>query len=103
MPTYDYDCDRCGPFSESHPIAEFDLPQPCPACGDPAPRSLTLPAIGGGGVRSAERRDAVPFACRRLQLLCRAPPLLRRGRLTPAPPSDQTVQADRRPDHLDHG
>ena len=30
MPTYDYDCDRCGPFSESHPIAEFDLPQPCP-------------------------------------------------------------------------
>ena len=24
MPTYDYDCDRCGSFSESHPIAEFD-------------------------------------------------------------------------------
>jgi putative FmdB family regulatory protein len=48
MPTYDYDCGRCGQFSESHSIAEFDLPQPCPACGDPAPRALTLPAIGGG-------------------------------------------------------
>ena len=60
MPTYDYDCDRCGPFSESHPIAEFDVPQPCPACGDPAPRSLTLPAIGGGASRPrAPRRRSV--------------------------------------------
>jgi putative FmdB family regulatory protein len=48
MPTYGYDCGRCGPFSESRPIAEFDLPQPCPGCGDPAQRALTLPAIGGG-------------------------------------------------------
>jgi len=52
MPTYDYDCDRCGPFSESHPMAEFELPQPCPACCDPAPRSLTLPAIGGAGAEA---------------------------------------------------
>src|SRR5262249_10089248 len=44
MPTYDYDCGRCGPFSESHPMAEFDRPQPCPGCGDSAPRALTLPA-----------------------------------------------------------
>ena len=60
MPTYDYDCDRCGPFSESHPIAEFDLPQPCPACGDPAPRALTLPAIGGAAPkrRVPRRRSA---------------------------------------------
>jgi putative FmdB family regulatory protein len=48
MPTYDYDCDRCGPFSENRPMAEFDLPQPCPICGDRAQRALTLPAIGGG-------------------------------------------------------
>jgi putative FmdB family regulatory protein len=59
MPTYDYDCDRCGPFSESHPIAEFDVAQPCPACGDPAPRSLTLPAIGGGA--SEAPSAATPF------------------------------------------
>lgn len=59
MPTYDYDCDRCGPFSESHPIAEFDLPQPCPACGNSAPRALTLPAIGGGGVEPSSA--ATPF------------------------------------------
>jgi len=52
MPTYDYDCDRCVPFRESHPMAEFELPQPCPACGDPAPRSLTLPAIGGAGAEA---------------------------------------------------
>jgi putative FmdB family regulatory protein len=53
MPTYDYDCERCGPFSESHPIAEFDLPQPCPSCGDQAPRALTLPAIGAGATEAS--------------------------------------------------
>jgi putative FmdB family regulatory protein len=59
MPTYDYDCDRCGPFSESHSIAEFDRPQPCPACGEQAPRSLTLPAIGGGVAEPSSA--ATPF------------------------------------------
>lgn len=49
MPTYDYGCERCGPFSESHPMAEFATPQPCPACGEPAPRVfLRAPALGGG-------------------------------------------------------
>lgn len=60
MPTYDYDCDRCGPFSESHPMVEFERAQPCPACGDPAPRSLTLPAIGGAGAE-APNPGASPF------------------------------------------
>jgi putative FmdB family regulatory protein len=48
MPTYDYECETCGPFSESHPMAEFASPQSCPDCGDLAQRMLTLPAIGGG-------------------------------------------------------
>ena len=61
MPTYDYDCDRCGPFSESHPMAEFDLPQSCPACGDPAPRALTAAQVfrshsGGCACCAAPRR-----------------------------------------------
>ena len=49
MPTYTYECADCGPFSEMRPMAEFDRPQPCPDCGDAAPRLLTLAAIGGGG------------------------------------------------------
>lgn len=53
MPTYDYECETCGPFSESHPMAEFEKPQPCPDCGDPAQRLLTLPAIGGGAQEDA--------------------------------------------------
>jgi putative FmdB family regulatory protein len=48
MPAYEYGCERCGPFTESHPLAQFALPQPCPSCGDPAPRALTSPAIGVG-------------------------------------------------------
>lgn len=49
MPTYEYECENCGPFTEIHPMAEFDQPQPCPDCGTAAPRLLTLPAIGAGG------------------------------------------------------
>lgn len=48
MPTYDYECADCGPFTETRPMAEFDQPQPCPDCGTPAPRLLTAPALGGG-------------------------------------------------------
>lgn len=49
MPTYDYGCERCGPFSASRPMAEFADPQPCPECGDAAPRVfLSAPALGSG-------------------------------------------------------
>ena len=48
MPTYEYECADCGPFAEVHPMAEFDQPQPCPDCNQPAPRLLTAPALGGG-------------------------------------------------------
>jgi putative FmdB family regulatory protein len=58
MPNYDYDCTRCGPFSESHPMAEFAQPQSCPGCGDPAPRALTSPAIGGA---TADAATPSPF------------------------------------------
>jgi putative FmdB family regulatory protein len=54
MPTYDYGCDTCGSFSESHPMAEFAQPQPCPGCGDPAPRIVvTAPALGGNAAPQA--------------------------------------------------
>jgi putative FmdB family regulatory protein len=54
MPTYDYECPDCGPFTEVRPMAEFDRPQPCPDCTQPAPRLLTAPALGGG----AQQADA---------------------------------------------
>jgi putative FmdB family regulatory protein len=48
MPTYEYECADCGPFVENRPMAEYDQPQPCPDCTEPAPRLLTVAAIGGG-------------------------------------------------------
>ncbi len=48
MPTYDYECESCGPFSENRPMAEFDKPQPCPDCGELAPRLLAVCALSGG-------------------------------------------------------
>jgi putative FmdB family regulatory protein len=46
MPMYDYDCDRCGPFTALRPMAEFEAPCACPHCEAMAPRvMLTAPAI----------------------------------------------------------
>ena len=66
MPTYDYDCDRCGLFSESHPIAEFDVPQAVPGLRRSGAAQPDLACDRRRGIRSAECRDAVPFPCRRL-------------------------------------
>ncbi|PPQ29927.1 FmdB family zinc ribbon protein [Rhodopila globiformis] len=48
MPVYDYLCATCGPFTAIRPMAEFEQPQPCGHCGEPAPRALlTAPAMSG--------------------------------------------------------
>jgi putative FmdB family regulatory protein len=72
MPTYDYECETCGPFSESRPMAEFALPQPCPDCGDLAPRMLTVPAIGGGAAEAT--LGAAPAAAHAGGCACCAAP-----------------------------
>ena len=53
MPTYEYECPDCGPFTDIRPMAEFERPQPCPACGQMAARLLTAPALGGGAQEAA--------------------------------------------------
>ena len=52
MPNYRYECENCGPFVEYRPMAEFELPQPCPDCTEPSPRLLTSPALAGGAVEN---------------------------------------------------
>jgi putative FmdB family regulatory protein len=66
MPTYDYECEDCGPFTEVRPMAEYDRPQPCPDCGQNAPRLLTAPSLGGGAqeaVATPARAHAGGCAC----------------------------------------
>jgi putative FmdB family regulatory protein len=38
MPTYDYDCARCGPFEALRRLAQRDEACACPSCGGAAPR-----------------------------------------------------------------
>jgi putative FmdB family regulatory protein len=48
MPFYDYDCERCGPFTAFRAMAEYEEPLACPDCGASAPRvMLTAPRLGG--------------------------------------------------------
>lgn len=77
MPTYDYNCQTCGTFSEVRPMAEFAQPQPCPACGDPAPRAfLSAPALGGGA--RMETAAAAPMRAHPGGCSCCAAPSARR-------------------------
>jgi len=56
MPTYEYLCDDCGPFTDFRPMSDSDLPCACPGCGNDAPRAfLTAPYMAG---LSSERRLA---------------------------------------------
>ena len=56
MPVYDYLCDRCGAFTQMHPMADCDLTQKCPQCRKQAPRAfLTAPYCAA---MSPERRLA---------------------------------------------
>ena len=56
MPVYDYQCEDCGAFTQTRPMAECELPSPCPRCGEAAPRAfLTAPYFAG---MSADRRRA---------------------------------------------
>ena len=52
MPTYDYECELCGPFTAMRPMAQFQDPCACPECGDGAPRTfLSAPAIASSDLR----------------------------------------------------
>lgn len=56
MPVYDYGCAECGNFTVFRPMAEYQLPHPCPGCGASADRvMLTVPAFANmdSGRRSA--------------------------------------------------
>ena len=81
MPTYDYECPDCGPFTELRPMAEFDRPQPCPDCAQQAPRLLTAPALGGGAAQADAGAAPARAHSGRLRML-HATPLIGRGNLT---------------------
>ena len=54
MPTYEYDCARCGPFAALRPLARRAEALACPGCGLAAPRVLlTAPALAGTGGHQA--------------------------------------------------
>src|SRR5215831_21097727 len=75
MPTYEYMCKKCGPFTQLRAMAECDLPSACPECGARAPRVLlTAP---GCLTMSAEARQAGAKYERSTDGLHDPPPYLR--------------------------
>jgi putative FmdB family regulatory protein len=59
MPTYDYTCARCGPYSELRRIADRDRGADCPKCGEAVTRvAVASPHVGGlSSLHERETRD----------------------------------------------
>jgi putative FmdB family regulatory protein len=75
MPTYEYMCKKCGPFTRLRTMAECELPSACPECGARAPRVLlTAPSCL---TASAETRRAGAKYERITDGLHEPPPYLR--------------------------
>ncbi len=70
MPTYGYDCPRCGAFDLLRPMAQAAEPAACPQCGGPGRRRWAAPAVRGvdpglrraldASARSADAPEVVP-------------------------------------------
>ena len=45
MPTYDYMCEKDGPFEVFRPMDERNSPAACPVCGQPCNRVMKMPAL----------------------------------------------------------
>ena len=60
MPTYEYMCKKCGPFTQLRPMAECDLPSACPECGARSPRVI-LTAPGCLTMSAEERQQGVKY------------------------------------------
>jgi len=78
MPFYAYECDRCGPFEEFRSMARFAEPCDCPDCGEPAPRQLSVAALGAGGSSAAAPLPAAPGRPHRTGCGC-CTPVARKG------------------------
>lgn len=56
MPFYEYNCARCGPFTQLRPVSAFRDACPCPRCDAPSGRDgLSVPALSAmdAGTRRA--------------------------------------------------
>ena len=63
MPSYDYECEGCGPFTAMRPMAQYRDPCVCPECGVPAGRTLiSAPGIACGNAGPPRRSDPRPTA-----------------------------------------
>lgn len=45
MATYEYRCERCGPFATTHPIGKAPSDSACPDCGSLSRRVFTMPHV----------------------------------------------------------
>jgi putative FmdB family regulatory protein len=69
MPTSDYACSDCGPFTRMRPIAQREQPAPCPACQATSPRVIAgaprLGAVEGSTRQFASAQEAAAGNYRR--------------------------------------
>jgi putative FmdB family regulatory protein len=90
MPFYEYDCPRCGLWSDLRSMAESALPAPCPRCRRKSARVLSAASVRHG--RGAGRASGGP----------REPTLVKRSDRPPPTPARQHAHGAARPWMLGH-
>jgi putative FmdB family regulatory protein len=90
MPSYDFRCERCGPFSRVLPMREATGTSACPQCAAVAPRVFGAPALVGGATPIRRARAAAEASADTPQVVQRRPnqqpqPPRLPGRLTGLP------------------
>lgn len=85
MPTYGFECARCGGFDLVRPMAQADAPAPCPDCGEPGRRVFGAPALRSLDPALTGALDASARTAESPGVVDRVPPSRRRARYTSDP------------------
>lgn len=80
--SYEYACERCGPFELERPIATAAAQEPCPRCGAVAPRRFTAPALTAPRAPRRRAREAADRSAHEPEVVAAPPP---RPRAAPPP------------------
>ena len=85
MPTYGYDCTRCGAFELVRPMAQAGAPATCPECGEPGRRVFGIPALRSVDPALTRALDTSARTAETPGVVDRLPSSSRRGRYTTDP------------------
>jgi putative FmdB family regulatory protein len=85
MAVYEYACRGCGVFELARPMGTAPSVAGCPACGEPAPRRFSAPALTAPHAPARRARELADTSAHEPTVTSRVPPPPRRSAQPPNP------------------